>query len=278
MNQATTRLNFDIRTQTQYGQVRVFIEEEVSGAATGRRHRALFWGDYVAGWTWSNFADLTGGGEVLAPVPLANGSSWANRNFILGRTFRLNDSSSLAVSLEDRQLQGDNGTAVPDLTANYRATFGNVSLHLGAQFYQLDKFDGSDDSEGKSRFILGASLPVTDDLTLKASFITDEDNYDGAVVSAQYKLTDQWRTNIVVEQILHNDDAAPGRGAATTNVRRPADRPKGLGGAVNEDHQKIFLNAIYRTQLGVELGGEVEVYNGDSKTDTLLTFQARYGF
>lgn len=278
MNQATTRLNFDIRTQTQYGQVRVFMEEELSGAATGRRHRALFWNDYVVGWTWSSFADQIGGGEILAPVPLASGSSWMSRNLMMGRNFKLSDTSSIAVSIEDRQLQGANGSALPDLTANYRGKLGSLSLHLGAQFYQLDKFDGSGDSEGKARFILGASLAASDALTLKASFITDEDNYDGAAVSVQYKLTDQWRTNLVVEQILHNEDAAPGRGAATTNVRRPADRPKGLTGAVNEDHQKIFLNAIYRTQVGVEVGGEVEVYNGDSKTDTLLTLQARYGF
>ncbi|SFW99664.1 hypothetical protein [Marinospirillum alkaliphilum] len=278
INQATTRLNFDIRTRTEYGEVRVLLEDEVSGATPGRRHRALFWGDYVAGWTWSNFADFTGGGEVLAPVPLAAGSSWASRNFIFGRNFNLGDAGSFAVSLEDRQLQGDNGTAVPDLTANYRATFNGIGLHVGAQMYQLDKFDGSGDSEAKTRFIVGVRAPVTDDLTLRASFITDEDNYDGVAVSAQYKLTDRLRTNLVVEQIMHSDDAMGTRGAGSTVVRRPADRPKGLSGPRHEDHQKVFVNAIYRTQLGVELGGEVEIYNDDDYTDTLLTFQARYGF
>lgn len=278
INQAVTRLNFDIRTQTDFGEVRVFVEDEISGAQQGRRHRALFWSDYVVGWTWSNFSDFTGGGEILAPVPLAVGSSWANRNFIIGRNFNLGDAGSVSVSLEDRQLQGANGTAVPDLTANYRATFSGIGLHVGAQMYQLDKFDGSGDSEAKTRFIVGVRAPVTDDLTLRASFITDEDNYDGAVVSAQYKLTDRLRTNLVVEQIMHNDDAQGTRGAGSTVVRRGGDRPKGLMGPRNEDHQKVFVNAIYKTGYNVELGAEVELYMDDDYTDSLLTFQAKYGF
>lgn len=270
INMATTRLNFDVRTQTEYGEVRIFVEDEVSGAQQGRRHRALHWNDWVVGWTWSNFSDFTGGGEILAPVPLAVGSSWANRNFILGRTIDLGDAGSVAVSLEDRQLEGDNGTAVPDLTANYRGSFGMLSVHLGAQLYQID--DGTGDSEGRFRFITGVRANVTDNLMLRGSFISDEDNYDGIAASAQFKISDNLRTNVVFEQIMDEG------GAASTVVRRGGDRPTGLQGPRNEDHQKIFVNAIYTTEMGIDLGGEIEIYNDDDYTDSIFTLQARYGF
>lgn len=307
MDLGTTRLNVAYTKKTEAGDITVLYENDWNDAtkAAGAyrlRHAAIMYDGWVAGQTWSFFANLNGLGETLDANGNAITSSWASRNAVLGKNISLGEGMSVGIALEDRSLNsgntptkttfkvdpstglmvvdkpaaGDRNTsAVPDITANFKGKVGGVGLFAAVQYYQINDATDLEKSEGKVRFTASAAVPLGDAATVKAAFNSDQDNYNAFSVSGQYKITDQIRTNLVVEQYIDE------RKGSTAGVANKKDR----------DYTQAWINAIYKMDSGLEWGAEVHSVFGDDKAaasapyggakadkDMTIRLQARYAF
>lgn len=262
MDLGTTRLNVAYTKKTSAGDVTVLYEndwndKDQAAGAYRLRHAAIMYDGWVAGQTWSFFANLNGLGETLDANGNAITSSWANRNAVLGKNISLGDDMSVGIALEDRSLNSgntfvdedgepdDDGTRntspAPDLTANFKAKVGGVGLFAAAQYYQVDDSDDDKKSEGKVRFTASAAVPIADVATAKVAFNSDQDNYNAVSLAGQFKINDQIRTNLVVEQYMDDGD--------------------------NQDYTQFWVNAIYKMDAGLEWGAEVHMVSADTKDD-----------
>lgn len=263
MNLGTTRLNVDY-TNKQHD-IRFLYEQNIGNNSL--RHAAIFHDGWVAGQTWSFFANATGAGETVDATGVALTSAPQERNALLGKVIPLGDGMSVGVSIEDRNL-GATETAVPDITANFKGNFGGVGVFVAAQQYntttgtagKVDLDAGSitpavaGEDESFTRFTAGASVPMGA-LGLKAAFTMDDK--DAALsVAGQFKVNDQLRTNLVVEQSMVD---------------------------VGNDYTQLWVNAFYKLQSGWEWGAEVSTASGaDGATvdekDMRVSLQAKYAF
>ena len=265
MNLASSRLN--VEYQNKENDIR-FLYEQFLGGDNTLRHAAIFHDGWVAGQTWSFFANLTGLAETVDATGTAGSSSWASRNALLGKVIPLGDGMSVGVSIEDRNL-GATETAVPDITANFKGNFGGVGVFVAAQQYNtragatyalntatgaIDKTPGAADDESFTRFTAGASVPMGA-LGLKAAF-TQDDKDAALSVAGQFKVNDQLRTNLVVEQSMVD---------------------------VGDDYTQLWVNAFYKLQSGWEWGAEVSTASGANgatvkEKDMRVNLQAKYAF
>ncbi|GLR63395.1 DcaP family trimeric outer membrane transporter [Marinospirillum insulare] len=304
MDLGTSRLNVAYTKKTSAGDVTVLYENDWSDgdAAAGDyrlRHAAIMYDGWVAGQTWSFFANLNGLGETLDANGNAITSSWANRNAVLGKNISLGDDMSVGIALEDRSQNSGNAivnekgvalddkgrvpdgnggytavtdgnknsntSAVPDITANFKAKVGGVGLFAAAQYYQVNDLSDDKKSEGKVRFTASAAVPIADVATAKVAFNSDQDKYNAVSLAGQFKINDQIRTNLVVEQYMDDGD--------------------------DKDYTQFWVNAIYKMDAGLEWGAEVHMVSADdaaepaapyggAAADKDMTFrlQARYAF
>lgn len=278
MDLGTTRVNIAYTKKTAAGDITVLYENDWNDAtkAAGAyrlRHAAIMYDGWVAGQTWSFFANLNGLGETLDANGNAITSSWANRNAVLGKNIALGDGMSFGIALEDRgtnsgntPVAGNTNTSpAPDITANFKAKLGGVGLFAAAQLYQVNDATDAEKSEGKARFTASAAVPLGDAATVKVALTSDTDKYDAVSVSGQVKITDKVRTNLVVEQYMADAD--------------------------DSDYTQAWVNAIYKMDVGLEWGAEVHMVSGDdlakaaapyggAAVDGDMTFrlQARYAF
>lgn len=282
MDLGTSRLNVAYTKKTSAGDITVLYENDWNDAtkAAGAyrlRHAAIMYDGWVAGQTWSFFANLNGLGETLDANGNAITSSWASRNAVLGKNISLGEDMSVGIALEDRNMNSGNdvvgGTrntsAAPDVTANFKAKAGGVGLFAAVQYYQINDATDAKKSEGKVRVTASAAVPLGDAATVKAAVNADEDNYNAFSVSGQLKLSDKVRTNLVVEHVV--------------------DERKG---AKDTDYTQAWLNAIYRMDVGLEWGAEIQMVSGDDfakviapaygsareDKDVTVSLQARYAF
>src|SRR5690554_6534580 len=152
MDLGTTRLNVAYTKKTEAGDITVLYENDWNdpNAAAGAyrlRHAAIMYDGWVAGQTWSFFANLNGLGETLDANGNAITSSWANRNAVLGKNISLGDDMSVGIAFEQKTGGKSGNTPVagktntspaPDLTANFKAKVGGVGLFAAAQMYQVN--------------------------------------------------------------------------------------------------------------------------------------------
>lgn len=301
MDLGTSRLNIAYTKKTSAGDVTVLYENDWSNAKAAAgdyrlRHAAIMYDGWVAGQTWSFFANLNGLAETLDANGTAITSSWANRNAVLGKNFSLGESMSVGIALEGRDLNSGNTdtttkdsvivdsngnvvvkpgiagqrntSAVPDITANFKGKVGGVGLFAAVQYYQINDTTDDKKSEGKVRFTASAAVPIADVVTVKVAFNSDQDNYNAVSLAGQVKVTDKIRTNLVVESYMDEKE-----------------------GATDSDYTQAWVNAIYKMDVGLEWGAEVHSvfgddaakaaapYGGASKDgDVTFRLQARYAF
>lgn len=260
MSLGTTRLNIGHTSKTAGGDVRVMYENDwAAPAAEGNggyrlRHAAIFHDGWVAGFTWSFFSNLNG----LADTVEANGnavrSSATGRNAVLGKVIPLADGMSVGVALEDRGLSTE--AMVPDISVNFNGDFGAAKVFAAAQQYQTG-------ADSEMRITASVAVPAGP-ATVKAAFTNDADN-SWLSVAGQFKVNDQVRTNLVVEQAMMDAD--------------------------DSDYTAIWVNAFYKMASGFEWGGELGTVSADAgsagpalatggKADGDMTFrlQAKYAF
>jgi hypothetical protein len=120
-----SRFSFDMRTPTGVGAIRAFIEGDFAGSGRTLRLRHAYgqWGSFLAGQTWSTFAD---------PEAEPDGIDFEGLNAIslfrqpqIRFTHRLKDGLGLAFALENPSpdITGASGVSqVPDLIARLRWT------------------------------------------------------------------------------------------------------------------------------------------------------------
>lgn len=294
MDLGTSRLNIAHTTKTSAGDITVLYENDwASGAAAHGdyrlRHAAVMYDGWVAGKTWSFFANLNGLSETFDANGVAITSSWANRNAVLGKNISLGDDMSFGIALEDRAQNNGNapdplvagGTSntspIPDAVVNVKAKVGGVGLFAAAQYYQVNDATDAKDSKGKVRFTASAAMPVADALTFKVAFTSDQDNYKAVSASGQYRITDKVRTNLVIEQYI--------------DERTGNDSITGIANNKDRDYTQAWLNAIYRMDSGLEWGAELHMLTGDDRAkaaaaygaakedkDVTLRLQAKYAF
>jgi len=236
MGLGLSRLNFKYTAKTDAGNVTALYENDYLNGAYRLRHAAIMHDGWVAGQTWSFFANLNGLGETIDIFGNSGASSWANRNALLGKNINLADGMSVGVSIEDRN-QTTIASAAPDLTANFKGNFGGIGVFAAVQSYQIQDPDDATSATGEMRMTASASVPVGDTVNVKAAYGMDGD--DMAVsAAAQVKLSDQVRTNLMFEQTMNDAD--------------------------NTDSTSIWINAFYKMPSGFEWGGEVQMVSADT--------------
>ncbi|SFC38898.1 hypothetical protein SAMN05660443_2473 [Marinospirillum celere] len=273
MDLGTSRINVMYTQKTDAGDITYYYEQNI--ANNSLRHAAIMWDGWVAGQTWSGFANLTGLGETLDANGNAITSSWAARNALLGKNIDLGDGMSVGVFLEDRGQNSGNdagagGTAnasvIPDLTANFKGNFGGMDVFFAGQLYNVDDATDATDAEQKFRLTAGLNMPLNDQMKINAAFTSDEDNYNAVSGAFQMKLSEDLRTNVVFEHYMDDGD--------------------------DMDYSQLWLNAIHTTASGWEWGGEFQMVFADDNAsvtapaagaavvDGDMTFrvQARYAF
>lgn len=103
---AFTHVNFDVRTATEYGTVRAFIEGELTdndtrtGGSFGLRHAFIQFGNWTLGKTWSTFLHLDSS-PIYSDVVTVTGDNYMRRNQIR-YTQTFGNGWSMAVSVEDQ--------------------------------------------------------------------------------------------------------------------------------------------------------------------------------
>lgn len=268
MSLGTSRINVNYTQKTDAGDVTYLYEQNIAGNSL--RHAAIMWDGWVAGQTWSGFANLTGLGETLDANGNAITSSWASRNAVLGRNIDLGDGMSVGVFLEERGLSdgnaGGNASAIPDLTANFKGNFGGMDLFFAGQLYNVDDPTDATDADQMFRVTAGLNMPLNDQMKINAAFTHDEDQYNAVSGAFQMKLSDDLRTNFVFEHFMDDGDDA--------------------------DYSQIWVNAIHTTASGWEWGGEFQMVIADDDAavnspaagaavvdgDMVVRLQARYAF
>ena len=133
-----SRFSFDMRTPTGVGAMRAFIEGDFAGSGRTLRLRHAYgqWGSFIAGQTWSTFAD---------PEAEPDGIDFEGLNAIslfrqtqVRFTHKFEDGLGLALALENPSpdITGASGISqVPDLIARLRWTPKKKGGPLGLRFY-----------------------------------------------------------------------------------------------------------------------------------------------
>lgn len=260
MSLGVSRLNIAYTQKTSAGDITYLYENDFNKNDFRLRHAAIMYDGYVAGYTWSGFANLTGLAETIDAAGPTGVSANAQRTAVLGKNISVGEDMSVGLFVEDRSHALTTGgaasgrtanTPLPDLVANFKGKFGTTSVFAAAEMIQVDKNNKSGDAktEAKVSATLGVNSQVTDELNLKLAVSSwDEgvkvsgDGRDlGVLLGAQYKFTDQIRTNLAVEQFV-------------------AD-------AKDSDHTAVWVNAFYKMDSGWEWGAELRsVSTGKART------------
>ena len=264
MSLGVSRFNVNYTTKTSAGDVRMYYENDWAGNKLDKdgkavgdyrlRHAAIFHDGWVAGQTWSFFSNLNGLGETVEQNGNAVRSAATGRNAVLGKVIPLADGMSVGVSLED--LGKSTEAMVPDIAVNFNGDFGAAKVFAAAQQYQTG-------ADSEMRITASVAVPAGP-ATVKAAFTNDVDD-SWVSVAGQFKVNDQVRTNLVVEQsMLDKDDT---------------------------DYTAIWVNAFYKMPSGFEWGAELGTVSADAgskgpalgtggNADGDMTFrlQAKYAF
>ncbi|MFK7160626.1 hypothetical protein V6U78_06205 [Marinospirillum sp. MEB164] len=276
MSLGTSRMNLSYTRQTDAGPITILFENDFNGPSGSNyrlRHAAIMWDGWVAGFSWSGAANLTGLGETIDAGGTANTSAMAQRTMVLGRNIPVAEGMTVGVFLEDRtnsfstgvgQTDRDANTALPDAVVNFRANLGATQLFGAATLLQFDDAEATGDAKTESQVELtfGARSQITDELRVHLALTNTNDNDDTYVsVGAQYRINQQLRTNLLVEQALRDAD--------------------------DSDYTALWANAFYTMPSGWEWGGELRYMtaddnagklNGLGDSDMRISLQAKYAF
>lgn len=284
MSLGTSRLNVAYTQKTSFGDITYLYENDWAGGDNYRlRHAAIMYDGYVAGYTWSAFSNLTALAETIDAVGPTNISAVAQRTATLGKNISIGDGMSVGLFVEDRSHGFTTGgaetnrtanTPLPDVVANFKGKFGTTSVFAAVEMIQMDKVSISNataanpaKTEAKVNATFGVSSQVIDPLNLKLAVTSWDEGVKGSpndrdlgvLVGAQYKITDQIRTNLVVEQFV--------------------------GGADDTDRTGVWLNGFYKMDAGWEWGAELRSastdagkVNGLGDKDMSVSLLAKYAF
>ncbi|MFW2404488.1 MAG: DcaP family trimeric outer membrane transporter, partial [Gammaproteobacteria bacterium] len=157
-----SRLNFDLRDNTELGVLRAFIEGDFAGDGDTFRLRHAFGQlkDILAGKTWSNFVDVEASPE---DVDFEGLNGRINKRKTQFRYFpQIGDQWNLIVSLEDPQPNINNGEAeslVPDFIASMRRDwFGRFHVKTSLVLRDVEGRWDVDDSVKDDVFGWGLSF------------------------------------------------------------------------------------------------------------------------
>lgn len=271
-----SRFNVNYTQKTAAGNITYLYENDFNGPAGSHyrlRHAAIMHDGWVAGFTWSGFANLTGLAETIDAAGTSGRSANSQRTATLGKNITLADGMSVGVFVEDHShpYTTDNrrrtaNSAIPDMVVNFKGNFGPAAVFAAARMVQVDKVPAAGatvankaEAEMLVDVTLGTNVKITDELSVKAA-VTSYDNGDlAASVAGQMKLSDQLRTNLVIEQWVD-------------------DKP-------NRDATALWVNAFYKMASGWEWGAELRTVSSDAPAinglgdkDMRVSLQAKYAF
>ena len=137
-NAKETRLYFDSRTDTKYGEAQVYVEGDFYGDGSSFRMRhayANFNDKWLAGFTWSNFMDVS---IIPATLDFEKPAAYAfRRNAMLRWKQKLSNKSFIAIALDEANSTGQQPAEAgqyenpyPDATLKYRieGDVGHIQL------------------------------------------------------------------------------------------------------------------------------------------------------
>ena len=138
-----TRLTLDTRGDTDYGQVRAYIEGDFFGDGNSFRIRHAYgeWQGIMAGQNWSTFQDISARPSTLDYE--GPDSEIFVRQVQIRYTRQVSDTFEWAAAIEDPDsqiaaaLDGGGRSEMPDFTGNLRFTNDRAHLQLGALLRQL---------------------------------------------------------------------------------------------------------------------------------------------
>ncbi len=275
LDAGTSRLNLgytDKETGTKF-----FYEQQFTGGlntSNGLRHAFFETEDgIVAGHTWSFGTNLVALAETIDTDGNSNVSyqAYGPRNLLLGKKFKLDDGLSFGLSLED----GKSGNAadtrqksvIPSVVANFQGEFGDTKVFAAWTNYthNVQAVDVQNDVKGKdkraNRLTLGANIAATDALNVKLGVTQNfgvkningdqinlgARNAKGTHVSAAlgFKVNEKVRTNLATEYSKWDKKV----------ISKAGDGEK-AGNAY-----RVWLNAFYQADNGVEWGAEYQIAN-----------------
>lgn len=281
----TSRINVDY---TKNG-VNVLYENDWAGGDNYRlRHAAISYDGWVAGFTWSGFANRTALAETIDASGPTSFSANANRTAKLGKTFNVADGMSVGVFIEDhshgfnsdkktsaglkdfeyRDANGEDqkgkvNSAIPDVTLNFNGDFGATKVFAAARLLNIDdsKLDNSGNLDGKLKTKIAADFAVG----VSQNLIDDTLNLKLAVLSldkAESELIDTDRSekgrDLGIQlgaQYKFNDQIR------TNFVVEQVSRDD-----KNSDTTAFWLNGFYKLQNGWEWGAEYRYVSTDTVT------------
>lgn len=184
-----SRLGVKTSTDTAMGEVKTVFEGDFYGNGGGSfrlRHAYGEWNGILAGQTWSNF------GNFLGTTPTIDFLGQVGQTVISRQSQLRYTTGGLSVALEDPGALGGSATLLPiagnppvapdatiennlpDLTVQYKASAGAVSLAVSGLARQLSVYDaGADDEESTFGFGAGlsAKIALSEGLSIQSSLV-----------------------------------------------------------------------------------------------------------
>ena len=296
-----SRFNIGIDSVTEAGnKLGAFFEMDFFGNALGNqnatntygttvRHAYMYWNNWLAGQTWSNFMDTAALPEAVDFVGPTDGVL-----FVRQAQLRYT-SGGFSASLENPETTlvgaaaSDRGV-LPDLTLRYGWKGDWGSFGVAALLRQLDvDRAGADDSRMAGGFTLGGKwvlganddlryqltageglsryvgLGITGDAALDANGDLDTIGMVAGYVGWRHAFSPRLRTNVIYARSDYDNDAALTGLAATRSVQSL--------------RANVFYSPLPKIDVGAELMfGKREVESGAEGDITRLQFTTKYSF
>lgn len=307
-----SRINFGVDSISDAGdRMGAFVEYDFFGTALGTetstntygatlRHAFVYWNNWLAGQTWSNFMDTNALPEAVDFIGPTDGVIFVRQNQLRytdgGFSASLENHDTTLVPYKGGATINTDRGPMPDFTARYNwkgswGTFGVAGLlrdltidtpATGAvPAHNNDKFAGALTAGGK--WILGSNddlryqltagssigryigLGVAADGELDANGNIDNINGTAGYVAWRHVFSKEWRSNVMYAANHFSNDAAL------------------TGGAVTRSTQSIRANVFYSPMAKLDLGAELmcgrrKLENGLESDLNRAQFSIKYSF
>jgi len=307
-----SRINFGVDSITDAGdRVGAFVEYDFFGTALGTqvatntygatlRHAFVYWNNWLAGQTWSNFMDTSALPEAVDFIGPTDGVIFVRQNQLRytdgGFSASLENHDTVLVPYKGGAGINTDRGAMPDLTARYNwkgswGTFGVAGLLRDLTIdtpvvgtvpaHNNNKIAGALTAGGK--FILGSSDDLRYQLTGGSSIgryiglgvasdgeLDANGNIDGisgvaGYVAWRHVFNKEWRTNVMYAANHFDNDVALTGGAVTKSTE--------------SIRANIFYSPIAKLDLGAELMcGRRKLESGLDGDLNRLQFSVKYSF
>lgn len=260
------------------------------------RHAYVYWNEWLAGQTWSNFMDANAMPEAVDFIGVTDGTVFVRQPQIRytngGWSFAVENPDTTVIPNGGGAIASIKRNTVPDLTGRYtwKGDWGFIGVAgMVRQLRNESDTLGRDAATGGALSVMGRyNLSKSDDLRFALTGGNAVGRYIGlgsigadaeldalgeiktrnvvaGYLSWRHAFDAQWRTNVMVSANRFDNDVAFTGGAATKNTESV--------------HANVIYSPLPKLDVGAELSyGKREVENGDDGDLTRLQVMVKYSF